>query len=329
MAGHLSPVERNLSLTNLTPLFPTVFQAVDLARRVRQLALDHSDKGGNDPVTIADYGIQALLLRAMHTHFPDDGIIAEEDSAHFFELVSPEQQALIAELLSDVLGEAVRIADIAHWLDYGQNRVCSRMWTVDPIDGTRGYVSGRRYSVAIGLLVDHQPTAGLLACAEYPNDAGHGVLFYTQDGAAYAQPLNGERTPRRIHVSEVDNPARLHTVLSTDAIDIDQPRVEPVLAAAHIESKFDYVDGQDKYAMVAAGDVDFYLRPVRPEFRPHNIWDHVPGVAIVQAAGGVVSDLDGEPLDFSRGRTLPKQGVMVSSARAFPLVLDAVRSVGA
>ncbi|MCC6614652.1 MAG: hypothetical protein IT320_14320 [Anaerolineae bacterium] len=314
-------------MTDLTPLFPVVFQAVDLARRVRQLALDHSDKGGNDPVTIADYGIQALLLRAMQTHFPDDGIIAEEDSTHFFELVAPEQQALIAALLSETLGETVGVADIGHWLDYGQKHECNRMWTVDPIDGTRGYVSGRRYSVAIGLLVDHQPAAGLLACAEYPNGGENGVLFYTQDGAAYAQPIKGSHTPRHIHASEIDDPARLRTVLATDAIDIDKPRVEPVLAAAHIESKFDYVDGQDKYAMVASGDVDFYLRPARPNFRPHNIWDHVPGVAIVQAAGGIVSDLDGEPLDFSRGRTLPKQGVVVSSARAYPLVLDAVKIV--
>ncbi|MBE0689964.1 MAG: hypothetical protein IH587_07560 [Anaerolineae bacterium] len=316
-------------MTDLTPLFPVIFQAVELARHVRHLALEHSDKGGNDPVTIADYGIQALLLRAMNTHYPDDGIIAEEDSEHFFALVSPDQQRLIANLLGEVLGEPVHTDDIAHWLDYGQKRVCSRMWTIDPIDGTRGYVSGRRYSVAIGLLVDHQPAAGLLACAEYPDDDGHGVLFYTHDGVAYAQPMSDTRPPRSIHVSDTDDPALLRTVVSTDAIEIDLPRVQPVLAAAHIASEFDYVDGQDKYAMVAAGDVDFYLRPERPDFRPHNIWDHVPGVAIVQAAGGIVSDLDGEPLDFSQGKTLPKQGVVVSSASAYPRVLDAVRHVRA
>lgn len=317
-------------MAELNPLFPTVFQAAVLARRVRKLALEYGDKGGEDPVTIADYGIQALLLRALHTHYPDDGIIAEEDSSHFYALVRPEQQQLIADLLGEALGAKVSTDDIARWLDYGQNRVRDRMWTVDPIDGTRGYVSGRRYSIAVGLLIDHQPVAGLLGCVEYPDAGKQGVLFYTQAGKAFAQPMTAAATPWQIHVSDTDDPALLRTLLATDAIDIDLPRVRSILEAGHIASDvIEPVDGQDKYAMVAAGDADFFVRPSRPGSPQHYIWDHVPGVAIVQAAGGVVSDLDGEPLVFSHGTVLAKYGVIVSNPRAYPRVLDAVRHVRA
>ena len=81
--------------------------------------------------------------------------------------------------------------------------------------------------------------------------------------------------------------------------------------------------------MVAAGDAEFFVRPVRPGSPQHYIWDHVPGVAIVPAAGGIVSDLDGEPLGFSHGRVLAKYGVIVSNPRTYPRVLEAVKRVRA
>jgi 3'(2'), 5'-bisphosphate nucleotidase len=51
----------------------------------------------------------------------------------------------------------------------------------------------------------------------------------------------------------------------------------------------------------------------------------VAGVALVQAAGGVVTDLDGEALDFSQGNRLGKQGLIAASPQAHRHVLDAAR----
>jgi 3'(2'), 5'-bisphosphate nucleotidase len=312
-----------------SPLFPAVRLAVELTRRVRQLAIGHSDKSVNDPVTIADYGAQALLLHAISRHYPDAAVLAEERSAQFLTLVAPESRMLIAELLSSVIGETVREQQVIEWLDFGANREGRVLWTVDPIDGTRGYVSGRRYCVALGILTERVPTDGLLACPEYPTDDGRGRLFYTAGDSAYSQPLDGGAA-QRIAVRPSLDPARFQPIESNDSREVDHPVLLRVCAQLGIaEPQIGAYDGQDKYALVAAGDADFYLRPERPNDRLHYIWDHVPGVAILQHAGGVVTDLTGKALDFSQGDRLPTLGVLVSSAGAHEPVLAALHAVQA
>jgi 3'(2'), 5'-bisphosphate nucleotidase len=311
---------------DMSPIFPAVRQAVELIRRVRAQLPAYNHKGSNDPVTIADYASQALLLRAFSRVFPNDAIMAEEYSEQFLSLVAPDLRSAVVSLLADILNEPVTEADVLRWLDHGRSLTGERLWTVDPIDGTRGYVAGRRYSVAISLLVNYQVTAGLLACPEYPNTTGEGLLLYTTADGAYAESLtSGIR--RRIHVSEESDPRHMHIVESRDSVDIDSALVRPVLDAAGVTiPPVDFVDGQDKYAMVAAGDVEAYIRPIRPIERPQSIWDHAPGVALVQAAGGLVTDLEGNPLDFSRGRTLPTIGVIAAGKPAHEQLMQAVRS---
>ncbi len=312
-------------MLDLTPLLPAVRQAVQLSRRVRAEMTGFSSKAANDPVTIADYGAQVVLLRAISAHFPEDAVLAEEGSEQFVQLVPAPLRARIAALVSEIVGEPTDESALLDWLDYGRGRTGRRLWTVDPIDGTRGFVSGRRYSVAIGLLEDRRPSAGILACPTYPTPDEEGLLFYTARGSAWAEPLAGGAA-RGIHVSECDAPEAMRTVISTDAIAIDTALVTPLYREARISPQpVEYVDGQDKYAMIACGDVDCYVRPVRPDDRPHYIWDHAAGVALVEAAGGVVTDLEGAALDFTQGTRLSKQGIIAASAQAHRCVLDAAR----
>ncbi|MDQ7033626.1 MAG: inositol monophosphatase family protein [Anaerolineae bacterium] len=87
---------------------------------------------------------------------------------------------------------------------------------------------------------------------------------------------------------------------------------KPGLTDAHIEN----LDSMVKYAMVAAGDADVYMRlPNLNSTRPHMVWDHAPGVALVLAAGGMATDVDGSPLDFSHGETLPNKGMLISNGK--------------
>jgi len=88
------------------------------------------------------------------------------------------------------------------------------------------------------------------------------------------------------------------------------------------------LDSMEKYALVACGDADLYMRlPHRGSRYAHKIWDHAAGFALVQAAGGQVSDLDGSPLDFSRGATLPNAGMIVSHGLYHSQVVAAVQRV--
>jgi 3'(2'), 5'-bisphosphate nucleotidase len=54
------------------------------------------------------------------------------------------------------------------------------------------------------------------------------------------------------------------------------------------------------------------------------VWDHAPGVALVLAAGGMVTDVDGSMLDFSQGRTLPNRGMLVSNGTVHERLIQAV-----
>jgi 3'(2'), 5'-bisphosphate nucleotidase len=83
------------------------------------------------------------------------------------------------------------------------------------------------------------------------------------------------------------------------------------------------LDSQVKYAAVAAGEAEIYLRPrSRPDYR-ENVWDHAAGVAVVEHAGGRVTDLDGRVLDFRHGRRLEEnRGVLATNGAVHDLMLD-------
>jgi len=86
---------------------------------------------------------------------------------------------------------------------------------------------------------------------------------------------------------------------------------------------------QAKYATVADGRAEIYLRlPTRKDY-VEKIWDHAGGVLVVEEAGGTVTDVDGKPLDFTHGRGLhANRGVIVTNGRLHNAVLEAVRSTG-
>ena len=89
------------------------------------------------------------------------------------------------------------------------------------------------------------------------------------------------------------------------------------------------MDSQAKYAVVARGEADIYLRlPTRADYH-EKIWDHAAGALIVAEAGGTVSDIHGRPLEFHHGRELTvNRGVIVTNGRLHERVLEAVQALG-
>ena len=88
------------------------------------------------------------------------------------------------------------------------------------------------------------------------------------------------------------------------------------------------MDSQCKYGLLAQGAAELYLRIPRDVNRSENIWDHAAGSLLVEEAGGRVSDLDGLPLDFGRGRTLAaNRGIVASNGAVHEAVLAAIRAV--
>src|ERR1700694_4378027 len=129
---YLSNPQEHPILIDLQPILTAVRQAADLTRRVQQKHLIHSQKEGSEPVTIADYGPQAILCRAIRTAFPDDAVIAEEHADQFSTLLPTDQRAAIIHLVSEVLGENLSEDQITGWLDHGRGVEAEHSWVIDP-----------------------------------------------------------------------------------------------------------------------------------------------------------------------------------------------------
>lgn len=314
---------------DLQPIFQAVRQAAELCRAVQEMHLVGGQKSGHEPVTVADYGAQALICRAISRHFPGDAVLAEEQGGQFVELVSDSEKAEVLRLLGDILGERVTQADVVRWLDYGYGYEAERTWVIDPIDGTRGFMALRNYVVAVGLLVGSQPDGAVIGAPGYPSPDRQGRLFHAQSGVAYAQPLRGGPV-QRIRASDHTDAASVRVLESVEKSSASHERMERVrLAAGLAESALERLDSMEKYVRIAAGDAELYLRlPRLFSARPFMVWDHAAGAALVQAAGGLVTDVDGSPLDFGQGRTLANnRGMIVSNGRIHDQVLAGVARV--
>jgi 3'(2'), 5'-bisphosphate nucleotidase len=324
-------------MTDLQPILLAARQAATLCQTVQQKhivpALEaHSDeavarKAGAEPVTIADYGAQAIICRAIKAHFPEDAVIAEEGGEQFSDLISTVNQREVVSLISEVLGEAVTVDQVVAWLDYGQNREAARTWVIDPIDGTKGFIQLRHYVVAVGMLnADKRVTNGVMAAPGYDDQ---GALFYTRNGAAYLESLAGGAA-RKLEASQRTAPESLVYMESVEKSHASQDRMAQVRQQAGLAgAQVNRMDSMEKYARVATGDADLYLRlPRIGSTRPHMVWDHAAGVALVEAAGGVVTDVDGSPLDFSLGKTLANNtGMIVANPRIHEKVVRATLAV--
>src|SRR5690606_35948140 len=125
------------------------------------------DKNDTEPVTIADYGSQAIIGRALAEYFPDDAVVSEEAGSQFLELTSDRQKAEIINLLTTILDVNVTQDDIVKWLDQGTDGKSTRTWVIDPIDGTKGFLAMRHYAIGIGILEDKQPVGAIIVAPGY------------------------------------------------------------------------------------------------------------------------------------------------------------------
>lgn len=315
------------------PIIQAVQQATILCREVQHNSLRSmnklsQDKGDTEPVTMADYGAQAIICRAIAQHFPEDAVLSEEAGEQFVALTTDRQKAEIINLLTTILDVNVVQDDIIRWLDHGSEQQARRTWIIDPIDGTKGFIAMRHYAIGIGIVEAGQPTGAFIAAPGYGDgvsgDDDEGLLFYVHDAQAYQMPLMGGAA-QAITVSD-RQAAPFKLVQSYEKSHSNKERMARARTLAQMQDAHILeLDSMEKYALVANGDADAYMRlPNIGSNRPHMVWDHAPGAALVLAAGGNVTDLNGQPLDFSQGHTLPTKGMLVSNGHIHQRLLDAI-----
>lgn len=289
------------------------------------------EKTGKEPVTIADYGSQALVLQAIAGRFPDDGSVAEERADEFDALAGDSQRSKVLHFVGQALGREVSLGDVRRWLDWGRERSGARVWTVDPVDGTKGFLRGDQFAIAVALIADGLPVLAALACPLMPIDPAQpdgerGVLALAQRGqGASIEPLKGGPS-RPLRVSPQNNIALARLLESVESQHTDHSFSAQLLAAAGVKGQSVRMDSQAKYVALADGRAEVYLRQSPGAGYAEKVWDHAAGVLIVEEAGGRVTDLEARPLDFSLGARLTgNQGILATNGPVHDTLLEAVR----
>jgi myo-inositol-1(or 4)-monophosphatase len=212
------------------------------------------EKGKDNPVTTADLEANRKIHEIILGHYPEDGWLSEEDKDNLARLNS------------------------------------SRVWVVDPIDGTKEFIAGvPHFAVSVGLVIKGRPMLGIvynpaeekLYSAVKGRGAvlnNHSIHVSPREEVKGASLLVSRSEPRRKFQSFAD-----------------LCRIEPIGSIAY------------RLAMVAAGEGDGTLT-----FRSLREWDVCAGALIVEEAGGVVVDGNGRGLVFNQPETLYR-GVIASN----------------
>ena len=295
--------------------------AAKLCQQVREKIVPKAiAKKDRSPVTIADFGAQSIVCSALAKAFPSDPVVGEEDAGELRQAAMEEILLQVTDFVKEIIPEANSEA-VLDWIDHGNGTVSKRYWTLDPIDGTKGFLRGEQYAIALALVEEGEIKVGVLACPALAMNMAEktgekGLLFVAVRGeGATVMPLSGG-TASKIKVVVSGDRENLRFVESVESAHGDQTLQQAIAREVGISGSSLRMDSQAKYAAVASGQAALYLRlpsPKTPDYR-EKIWDHAAGVIIVEEAGGTVTDMWGKPLDFSLGaKLIHNQGVVVSN----------------
>lgn len=310
-----------------------VAEVCGLTRRVQDQIVAAGDslaKGDRSPVTIADLATQIVVSHRLSKTFPGDPLLAEEDSKALE--ASPEMAERVFEQvrknISDIAPEAMIKA-----LDRGDHTgEDQRYWVLDPIDGTKGFLRGDQYAVALALVDGGTVVVGVLGCPNLPapTDIGSdstGFLFSAATGRGTIVRLLDGLESESTRVDSITDTSKAVLCESVEAAHAAHSVQAGIASRLGITEPSYRIDSQCKYAVVARGEASIYLRLPRDTSYREKVWDHAAGSLVLEEAGGRVSDLDGRPLDFSQGRLLGNhRGIVCTNGAIHDQVLAACRA---
>ncbi len=310
-------------------------QASRLARRVQKEIVANSDaltKGDRSPVTMADLAIQAVVSRRLTDTFPSDHLLAEEDAGELKD--SPEMAAKVLNLSRQAVPD-FDAQSLTASLDRGDYHGGGddRYWVLDPVDGTKGFLRGQHYAVALALVDHGQVVVGVLGC---PNlevepgnpEAGIGCLFIAVRGQGTAVRGVDGIDEKEIHTDRITDPSLAVMCESVESAHAAHSVHGAIAAALGVTAEPYRIDSQCKYAIVGRGEASIYLRLPSAKGYREKVWDHAAGALVIEEAGGRVTDLDGNPLDLTSGRFLGNQrGIIATNGNFHEEVLEAAREV--
>jgi 3'(2'), 5'-bisphosphate nucleotidase len=226
---------------------------------------------------------------------------------------------------------------VVDWIDRGAGAGTKgrAYWVLDPIDGTKGYLRGGQYAVALARIEAGQVRLGVLGCPDLGEDCrptmGFGRLVVAvRDQGAWQGPPNASGMFEPVRASLQSDPCQARLLRSYEAGHTNVGQIDALVRALQIEAEPVLMDSQAKCAVLAAGHAEIMMRllsPDQPDYR-EKIWDQAAGSIIIEEAGGRVTDIHGKALDFHTGRRLENnRGVVATNGLLHDKVLAALTDI--
>jgi 3'(2'), 5'-bisphosphate nucleotidase len=228
-----------------------------------------------EPVTQADRLANELIVAGLKEQFPNDGILAEES------------------------------VDTAHRLEK------SRVWMVDPLDGTNGFIDGNGdFAVQIGLAVGGEPVLGVVY------QPAVDVLYRAVQGhATWVQ--HGQNPPTRAHVSDQRNLPAMRLAASRSH---RSPRMDRVVKSFGVKEEIRRGSVGIKVGLIVEQQSDMY---VHLSSRTKQ-WDTCAPQVILHEAGGRLTDLFGQPLLYNSREVQNRNGLVASNGAGHDVIIRAL-----
>ncbi len=241
--------------------------------------LDIEQKFGADdrePVTQADKVANELIVSRIRREFPDDGILAEES------------------------------IDTARRLDK------SRVWMIDPLDGTTGFIEGNGdFAVQIGLAENGQCVLGVVY------QPLTGVLYRAvKDGGCWIERPDFAPVQARVSAHQDIQTMRLAASRSHRS-----PRMDKVVRAFGLQEEVLRGSVGIKVGLIVEQQCDIYIH-LSPRTKQ---WDTCAPEIILHEAGGTLTDLFGQPLLYNVAEVQNRNGVVASNGVSHPAIIESLQ----
>ena len=193
-----------------------------------------------------------------------------------------EVNKLITEKISNLTPNIIIVSEETS--SNKENNSLNDFWLIDPIDGTEGYIHGKdEFTINAALILNKKPVAGIV------NAPDKGRLFYSFGSSNSYEIKNGSKTT--LTCKKKSKQSEINALSYSNNL---KPEIVELHKKYNI-TNFTKMKSSIKFCVIASGDYDFYAA----EPRAHE-WDIAAGHAILENAGGIVTDFDGNEINYGK-----------------------------
>lgn len=308
----------------------------ELAYRIRNEASVKSIlKPDHSPVTLADMSIQAVAGALLEQYLPGAVLVAEEDADY---LRTPEGADDLEKSTGYVHSFFPHATPdkVCRWIEQGKGKPADSFWTLDPIDGTKGFLRGGQYATALAFIREGKVELAAIGCPELElqdhKALGKGVgIFAVRGEGCWGFSLDNMEDNKqwvRLQVSQCQEIKKARMLDSFDPEHKDPEKSRRISKALGTSGDSIFMDSLAKHVVIASGGAEIFFRtlPRKEPGHREKIWDVAAGALAIEEAGGRVTDLEGQELDFGAGLTLARNpGLVATNGLLHEAVLEALR----